>query len=202
MLTSLVADKEISITAVIHRSDYQDKSMTNLKKQLLIQAKLEAASQLFGEFINSETLIKDGAMLQDRITAEKGGIVHIKGNPEFGNGEGLGELQVKVNAYATDKDIEDMQVHKIDLANFVYTNPKLTLAQLEKEAQNAFLVEAVGQKRPSIKTQVDAVKLAKELIVSMKIEKSLFNADFMAYQMSGYVEYIPLFLKSNSEESK
>ena len=201
-LTTLMADKEVVVTTTIHKSDYEDKSMPNLKKQLMIQAKLEAASQLFGEIITSQTLVKDGSLLKDLITAEKGGIVHIKGNPEFGNGEGLGELQVKATAYATDKDMEDMTVHKIELKGFVYTNPKLTLAQLKEEAQKAFLVEAVGQKKPSIKTQANAAELAKELVVSTKIEKMDFNSDWMAYKMSGYVEYIPVFLKSESVSKK
>jgi len=197
-----MADQHVSVTATVNRAEYGDKNMQNLQKILLDRAKLEAASQIFGDFIKSESMVKDGSLVKDLIVAEKGGIIHVEGNPEFANGKNLGELQVSINAYATQKDIEDMKIHRIELANFIYANKNLTLAQLKTEADNAFLIEAIGQKKPSIKTAPNGVELAKKLAVSIKITQKEFNPDWLAYKMSGYVEYVPIFLRNDSGENK
>ncbi len=198
MLTSsLLADKSVSVTATIDRADYADKSIENLQMMVMQQAKLEAATQLFGDFIKSETIITDGSLIKDLILAKQGGVVHIQGNPEYANGKGLGELQVTIKAMATQKDIDDMKIHRIELVDFVYTNRNMTLNQLKIAAKEAFVIEAISKKRPSIKTESNAAEQAKKLAVSVNIEKMDFNADWLAYKLSGYVEYIPIFLRND-----
>ncbi|MDF1877454.1 hypothetical protein JHD47_06455, partial [Sulfurimonas sp. SAG-AH-194-L11] len=199
---SLLANKTVTATATIDRADYADKSIENLQKMAIQQAKLNAASQLFGDFIKSDTVVKDGSLVRDLILAKQGGIVHIEGNPLYENGQNLGELKVSIKAYATAKDIEDMQVKRLVVSNFMYSNRDLTIKQLEQAAKDAFIVEAIAQKKPSIKTEQDAAKKARALVIDFKIEKMDFSADWLAYKLSGYVEYVPIFLRSKSNNKQ
>ncbi len=196
----LLANKTVSATAIIDRADYEDKSMQNLQLMAMQQAKLEAASQLFGDFIKSQTLVKDGSLVKDLILAKQGGVVHIEGDPVYENGANLGELKVSINAYATDQDVKDMTIQRLQVKNFMYSNPNLNLKQLEQAAKDNFLIGAIAQKKPSIKSQSNALELAKKLAVSVKIESMDFNADWMAYKLSGYVEYVPIFLRNANDK--
>ncbi len=136
------------------------------------------------------------------ILAKQGGIVHIEGNPVYANGENLGELKVTITSYATDEDIRDMKVHRLDLTNFVYANKTLNLEQLKQAAKDAFVIEAIAQKKPSIKGEVDAAAKARKLAVSVNIESMDFDSAFLAYKLSGYVEYVPIFLRSASGDAE
>jgi len=200
--TMLIANEIIEVTQSVDREDYADKSIENLQREAIQKAKLEAASQIFGDFIKSTTVIKDGSMIKDLITAKQGGIIHIKGDPLFSNGANLGELQVTINAYATQKDISDMQVRRIVLSDFKYSNKNLTLKQLKQAAKDAFLIEAISQKKPSITTQENALAQAKSFALSVNIQKMDFNEDWLAYKISGYVEYVPIFLRNDSALKK
>jgi len=189
------SDKVINVSVIINRSDYSNKSMINLKKVLMQQAKLEAASKIFGDFIKSETIIKDGSLVKDLIFAKQGGIIHIKGNPHFQNAQKFGSLKLNIQAFATPEDIKDMQVHRIEVKNFVYTNRNLNTKQLKQAAKDAFLIEAISKKKPSIKDESNAIAKARKLAVSVKIEKMKFEPEYLMFKMSGYVEYIPIFLR-------
>ncbi len=199
MTSSLMADRSVSAWASVNRENHANKSMESLRITLIERAKLDAASKLFGDFIKSQTIIKNGSLIKDLILAKRGGIVHIKGNPIFSNGENLGELQVKINAYATDKDIRDMMVQRITLET-QYSNEKMNAKELKRAAKDAFVIEAISQKKPSIKNASNAADRARKMALSVNIEKMEFDSKWMAYKMSGYVEYVPIFLRSEDTE--
>jgi len=55
MSTIVNADKSVRKTVFINQANYADKSTPEIKKILLDKAKIDAASEIFGDFIKSET---------------------------------------------------------------------------------------------------------------------------------------------------
>ena len=193
--TALFADKTVTVTEKINISELKDKSIDNLKATLLKRAKLKAAGQLFGEVINSKTLIEDGKLIEDYIYAAEGGVLHIQGNPKFTNGEALGEQVLTLTVYATDKDLDDMTIKTIEIKDFIFANDDLGLKDLKPAAKDAFIVEAISKKRPSIKTASKKVELAKKFALSVNITKMDLDVTTASYKMAGTVKYIPAFVQ-------
>ena len=81
-------------------------NIDDLKKELLSNAKREAVSELFGELIKSSTKIENFKLTEDKMMAASVGFVRVKGNPIYYHGENLGEVCVRIDAYAKDEDFE------------------------------------------------------------------------------------------------
>lgn len=195
---NLFAGMTVVKTVFVNQSNHADKSMDEIKRIVLEKAKIDAASEIFGDFIKSETSIENGKLIRNMIISEKNGIVHLKGTPIYANGKNFGDIQVTITAYVTDADLRNMSIQKILLHSYVFTNPNLPLKDLKRAAEDAFLVEALSKKRPSLKNNPNQKALARELSISVKIKKMLFNVDSCSYTMSGEVEYIPFFLKNKN----
>jgi hypothetical protein len=70
-------------------------SADGLKAELLTAAKREAVREFFGEFISSFTKVENLRITEDTIQATSLGFVRIKGDPEYYQGENLGDVCVK-----------------------------------------------------------------------------------------------------------
>ena len=81
-------------------------TIDDLKKELLNNAKRDAVNELFGELIKSFTKVENFKLTEDKIRASSAGFVRIKGNPAYYQGKNLGELCVRIEAYAKDEDFE------------------------------------------------------------------------------------------------
>jgi len=189
------APVQVTKTVSVNHSDYPNTSIKKIKSILLNMAKLEAAGEIFGDFIQSETMVKNGALVSDLITAKRGGIVRVKGSPTYSNGKSIGDIQITITAYATPKDIHDMSAQKIYLKDFYYNNSNLKISELKKAAEDAFIVEALSKKKPSIKNYPNIAKEARKLTTSLVIEEANFDINTQSYKMSGYIEYVPIFLR-------
>jgi len=193
-ITLLLADKTVIKTVTVNQMEYPKKTLSQLKSIALKKAKLEAAKEIFGEFLLSETVMVNGKVLDDVVREKSGGVIHIKGEPKFKNGENFGDLQVSIEAYATDEEIEDMTPHFIRVNDFKYTNSTIPARELKAAAQSAFIIEALSSKKPSVQnTSADRVR---QLALSVEILKSDYDEDNATYIISGVVEYIPLFLRN------
>jgi len=106
---SLFADKIVTETATINYHSYPDKDIDQLKELVLKKAKLQAAYRIYGELLLSYTSLEDGAINSEHINNIAGGIVHIVGEPIFKNGVNLGDIQVTIQARASDEDIKRYQ---------------------------------------------------------------------------------------------
>ena len=93
--------KTYCMSSIGYKSDIDD-----LKKELLNNAKRDAVNELFGELIKSFTKVENFKLTEDKIRASSAGFVRIKGNPAYCQGKNLGELCVKIEAYAKDEDFE------------------------------------------------------------------------------------------------
>lgn len=197
LLLSINVYADVVVEVSANREDFNNKDLKYIKEKLLEQAKLEAAKKLFGEAIQTQLEIKNDEVVKDLVVAQKGGIVHIKGDLDFHNGKRFGDLALKLKAFATQEDIVAMKPHNIVLNNFKFTNKDLTLVELKEEAKKAFLVEAIAQKKPTIKMSKTPYEDAKKLIFSSNITSMKFHEDWMAYSVSGVVEYVPLFVRKS-----
>ena len=196
MSTIVNADKSVRKTVFINQANYADKSTPEIKKILLDKAKIDAASEIFGDFIKSETDIENGKMIRNLIVSEKNGLVHLEGLPLYSNGRNLGDMQVTITAYATEQDLRDMSIQTVYLDDFVYTNKNIALKNLKKSAEDAFLVAAITSKKPALKNNPNQVKIARSIATSLNITEMTYDVETASYLMNGSVEYIPFFLKN------
>ncbi len=189
----LAADKTVTKTVTVNRLLYADKTIEELKAICVDKAKYEAAKEIFGEMLLSETVMANGKIVDEFVRERSGGVIHVKGEPAFANGKNLGDIQCTVTAYATDKDIRDTTPQTIRLENFKYTNPDVPLKKLKAMAEDAFIIEALAKKKPDIRYASPAQ--ARRVAAGVKIDKMDFDVDTFTYTISGSVEYIPAFLQ-------
>ena len=190
---SLFADKTVIKTATVNRMLHADKSIEELKALAIEKAKYEAAKEIFGELLLSETVMANGKIIDELVRERSGGVIHIKGEPQFANGKNLGDIQVTIEAYATDEDIFDTTPQTIVLNNFKYTNPDVPIKKLKAMAEDAYIIEALATKKPSIRYSSPTV--ARRQAVSIELTQMDFDIDTFTYTISGKIEYIPAFLR-------
>jgi hypothetical protein len=196
-IKSPTKEKEVTKISFVNQANYENSSMDQIKEILLKKAKEDAAAEIFGDFVKESTLISNGKLLKDEIVSENNGIVHIKGTPKYKNGKNFGDIQVTITAYATVAEIESMQIHKIILKEYVYTNPDMPLKDLKRAAEDAFLVEAIAKKKPDIKASRNKILLARKYAKAININDIHFDVKSVSYVISGEVDYIPYFLSIN-----
>ncbi|MBW6489455.1 hypothetical protein [Sulfurimonas sp.] len=114
-LTSVLADKSVLKTVTINQMQYADKTFLQVKEIALQEAKNAAAKEIYGEVVISETVMANGKILDDVVREQSGGIVRIKGEPKFGNGENFGDIVVSIEAYATDEDLKNREMLKSEI---------------------------------------------------------------------------------------
>jgi hypothetical protein len=195
LVVSLFAEKEVTKTAVVNYFAYPNKSMNEIKKIALKKAKKEALAEIFGDFVKSESILSNDHLRENNFEKYMKGVIHLKGNPKYANGKDLGDIQVTINAYATDKDIKKFSVHEVSLNNFVYSNKNIPLKKLKIQAENAFIIAALSKVAPKLKRIPNATKLARQLSTSLNITHKKFDPNTGSYTISGKVGYVPFILK-------
>ncbi|MCP4107116.1 MAG: hypothetical protein GY749_16510 [Desulfobacteraceae bacterium] len=95
-----------------------------LKKELLSNAKRQAVNEIFGELITAFTKVESGILTEDKIRLASTGLIRIKGNPIFRNGNSFAEMCVSIDAYATEEDRKKFLPTKIT-KKYCATNPEL-----------------------------------------------------------------------------
>jgi hypothetical protein len=101
------ADKSVVKTVTLNQMLYPEKTFLEVKEIALEIAKRAAAKEIYGEVLISETVMFNGKVLDDVVREHSGGLVRIKGEPKFRNGENFGDIVVSVEAYATDEDMKN-----------------------------------------------------------------------------------------------
>jgi formylglycine-generating enzyme required for sulfatase activity len=154
------------------------KATEEAKEHLLTLAKREAVSELFGEMIRSFTKVTNFQVEMDRITALSAGFLRIKGNPEFFNGRGFGELCVRINAYVTDEDIARFNPRTVR-KTICISDPRLPLGEVRITAERQARIQAVREFEPKLEGMSEDKVLS--FLHESKIESAGFNADGIAY---------------------
>ena len=105
--SSLWANNVVTKTAFVNASDTKGKSLVEVREMLMMRAKRAAASEIFGDYINSSTVINSGRLVSDEINSIVNGVIHIKGDPVYSNGQNFGDMQVRATMYATDQEMRE-----------------------------------------------------------------------------------------------
>ncbi len=105
-LSFAFADKSVVKSVTINQMLYPDKTFLEVKEIALNEAKNAAAKEIYGEVLISETVMIGGKVLDDVVREQSGGVVRIKGEPTFKNGENFGDIVVTIEAYATEEDLK------------------------------------------------------------------------------------------------
>ncbi|HEX3527103.1 MAG TPA: AbfB domain-containing protein [Thermoanaerobaculia bacterium] len=82
----------------------EGRKLEDAKSELLLAARRGAVEQLFGSLVTSLTQVENLSLKKDQIQAASMGYLRVEGDPLFSNGQSLGELCVKIRAYATEED--------------------------------------------------------------------------------------------------
>ena len=189
----LAAEKVVIKTATVNQMLNADKSIEELKALAIQKAKYEAAKEIFGELLLSETVMANGKIIEEMVREKSGGVIHIRGEPQFANGKNLGDIQVTIEAYATDADIKDTTPQPIFLNGFTYTNLDVPIKELKALAEDAYIRAALMTKKPSIRYA--SPKAIRRQAITIELSQMDFDIDTFTYTMSGKIEYIPAFLR-------
>ena len=167
IMSTLWADKIVTKTAFVNASDAKGKSLVQVRETLLLRAKRAAASEIFGDYINSATMIESGKLVSDEINSIVNGVIHVKGDPQYSNGKNFGDMQVKATMYATDQEMREA---------------KQQLQRIVKQAKRQHKAQAkvtLKKSTPSINCSdnlpSDPVKRSQALA---ECEQNKFDADF------------------------
>jgi len=148
---SLWAGQIVTKKAFMNASDTKGKSLVEVREALLMRAKKAAASEIFGDYVNSSTVTNKGKLISAEINSIVNGVIHVKGNPKYSNGENFGDMQVVATMYATSAEISQA---KIRLDKVIRKFEAKQLAQ-EKKATKA---AARAEKKHSGKKSADSDK--------------------------------------------
>ncbi|MBE2262211.1 MAG: hypothetical protein IAE92_05680 [Burkholderiaceae bacterium] len=113
-----------------------------LKAALLASAKREAANEMFGELIAAFTSVENSVVISDQIRTTSVGFVRIQGDPQFGNGQALGEACVTVRAYVTVEDRAKFDPVLREKRHCI-VRPELTVTQTREVARQEVVVQAL-----------------------------------------------------------
>lgn len=116
------------------------KSIENLKKEILINVKRLAVNEIFGELITSFTMIADFQLTEDNIRASSAGFIRIKGDPVYYQGQNLGDVCVKINAYAKDEDFAKFKPKVLSKKSCLMEGD---VKEIKKKAQQNTKLEAL-----------------------------------------------------------
>jgi hypothetical protein len=107
-------------TSCILQSDFKNKNQSELKQIVLTKAKAEAIDEIYGSFMNTKTELVNGKLINDEIKQLASGLVRIKGDAKYFNGENLGEICTTITAYATESDLKKYE----NVLTQIAENPK------------------------------------------------------------------------------
>jgi len=138
LIAPLLADRSITKTITINQMQYPNKTFLEFKDIALEEVKKAAAMEIYGESLTSQTVMVNGKILNDIIQKESGGVIRTRGEVKFKNGVNFGDVEVTIEAYATQKDINDA-IAKKNTNNANTNNNTFNTAQEQiKKAKRGF----------------------------------------------------------------
>ena len=135
-------------------------------------AKREAAGEIFGEFIRSITQVEKFQLKKDEILLYSSGFIRIKGTTEFYNGNGYGEICVKISAYVTDEDIIRFKPREVNKKVCV-ADPRLSLGEVRQTAERQARIQAVKDFEPKLE------KIEDDIILTLIHESKTLDGGFV-----------------------
>jgi len=171
-----------------------NKSISQIKKELLKKLKLAGVEELYGDNIFSQTTVENGNLISDSIKSLATGRIRIKGDPKYFNGKNLGEVCVSATLYITKEDIKDFTPKQIKLNNYCYSNPNVALKDIKEKAKESAYLEIISQYSPSLAKKISPSQAA-DYIHEFKVNNAKFDFNTGAYCFDAIATIIPYELK-------
>lgn len=169
------------------------------KNHLIIMAKREAASEIFGEMIQSLTQVRDFTLRQVDIESVSVGVIRVKGAPEYRQGTGFGELCAEIHAYVFAEDIQRFEPRKVKKKACI-ADPRLSLGEVRTTAEQQARIQAVRDFEPKLHTLDDDVVI--NLIHASRTEASGFVPETTTYCVTASGTVYPIELMSVINRTK
>jgi len=118
----------------------EGRSVDEAKNELLQSARRRAVEQFFGSLVTSLTEVENLALKKDQIQAVSMGYIRFEGNPTFFNGQSLGELCIRAQAYTTDEDRAKLKPRGLEKKACVAEGE---VATIRKRAEERAISEAL-----------------------------------------------------------
>lgn len=149
------------------------KTSEEAQNHLVMLAKRQAVNEIFGEFIRSITQVKDYVLKSDDIQSISTGFIRIEGNPEFSNGNGFGEICVRLTAFVTEEDMKRYEPREV-IKKVCVADPRLSLGEIRQTAERQARIQAVRDFEPRLE-QVDD-----NVVLGLMHESSTQQAGFIS----------------------
>lgn len=117
-------------------------SLDALKRELEIEAKRDAANELFGELIVASTTVQNWMVTEDQLRSQSLGLVRVEGSPVFSSGTNLGDICVRLTVYVTDRDLARFEPQTITRRACV-SGADRTLRRARTAAEEAARLQAL-----------------------------------------------------------
>lgn len=194
LLSSAFAQETIQKTCCMSSTDYKG-PMEDLKKELLYNAKRGAVNEIFGEFITSFTKVEQFTLIEDKIRASSAGLIRIKGDPVYYQGKNLGEVCVKIDAYAKKEDFEKFKPKQLSKKTCLMEGDVKTI---KGKAQEKAKLEILVDYDQSLKTYPPEKVLP--LLHEVKYSEGGFVPDTQVYCVRATGTIYPIEILSIKKE--
>jgi len=124
-----------------------NRSEEDLKRALLNLSKRAAVEELFGEIIKSSTFLKNGFLEFDDIQTFSSGLIRVKGDPKYYQGDEFGQVCVKITCYANKNDFQRFNPQKIKKKSCVAEG---SVKSIKTESKNKAKREALTDFEPRL----------------------------------------------------
>lgn len=169
------------------------------KSHLVMLAKRQAVSQLFGDVIRSLTQMESFTLTRDAIEDRSAGFVRVQGSPSFRNGSGFGEICVHVEAFITDDDAARFRARAVQ-KRVCLADPRLSLGEIRATAERQARVQALRDYEPRLEGIDDDSVVA--LLHEASTEGGGFVPDTTTYCVTARGVVYPIELVSVVEQPR
>lgn len=174
----------------------QFSDVRNIRQELLLMAKREAAAELFGEYICSFSKSSNFVLKVDEIKAYSVGIIRLKGSPRYHNGEDFGEVCVTVTGYIQNSDKRLFRLHTLR-KEFILSEPQLELGKIREEARRTAMIEALREYDGRLRDVAPASLL--KLVRNASFSNEGFVSGTTAFRTNFSGEVLPIEVKIIAE---
>ncbi len=167
-------------------------TLNDARSQLLSRAKAEAVSEFFGEQVSARSEVTNFVLTDDQIRSETGGIVRLKGKPQFYNGTSLGEVCMDARFYITQSDLAKLEPRQMSERDLCYAGEQQSLEHIRQAYPGAAISRVLQRTHPQLtgQDQRNLLGLARNLRIRNEkvVSSNVICADI-------HFEVIPLELE-------
>jgi len=144
-------------------------TMQKAKDDVLLKAKRAATSEIFGEYIKSNVKVENSILTSDTIISSSIGFIRVQGSPFYYQGKNLGDICVKIKAFAKKEDFNKFLPKSIAKKTCIAEGDIKTI---KKRAKEQAIIDALTDYNHSLS------KLSKENLLPLMHEVKFSEEGF------------------------